>query len=90
MPSMQSGGQAVDIAERLSSRVGNRSGPSHAMDGTGKSEDTPKPLQVKPKKIYTWICGYCGQNFKTEYYSQRYCNNAHKQAAYRERKNIEA
>jgi hypothetical protein len=41
---------------------------------------------VKPRKVYTWTCQYCGQPFETEIYSQRYCKPAHKMAAYRERR----
>lgn len=40
----------------------------------------------KVKKVYTWQCGYCGQDFDTENYSQRYCNPTHKELAYRLRK----
>jgi hypothetical protein len=44
---------------------------------------------AKAVKVYTWNCAYCGQSFKTPHYGKRYCSNAHKQAAYRERRHAE-
>ena len=40
----------------------------------------------KPKKVYTWMCGYCNLPFETENYNQRYCKPSHKQRAYEQRK----
>ena len=45
-----------------------------------------RPVVVKPPRVYTWNCQYCGVSFETPYYSQRYCNRTHKEYAYRERK----
>ena len=44
---------------------------------------TPEILSSpKTKRLYTWTCQYCGMNFETETYSQRYCKPSHKQRAY--------
>lgn len=85
LPSMQSREPPLDSPMGLSARMGSRSGQDHTMDETHNGEDHMEPAR-KVKKIYTWICGYCGNEFETEYYSQRYCNPTHKQYAYNERK----
>ena len=71
-------------APQLLTRMGIWSGPSCAMDETDKADST-KPSRKKKVKIYTWYCGYCGCEFETTEYSQRYCNPTHKKYAQRER-----
>lgn len=44
------------------------------------------PPLFAAKRTYTWTCTYCGKEFETEIYSQRYCSPAHKQRAYELRK----
>ena len=36
--------------------------------------------------MYTWTCGFCGAEFKTPYYLQRYCDRSCQNKAYYERK----
>lgn len=36
--------------------------------------------------MYQWTCAYCGQEFETENYNQRYCTRVHRELAYRLRK----
>lgn len=83
LPAMQGRGQAVDTP-RLPARMGDGRGPLRPMEGTGQGED-PR----KARKVYTWTCQYCGQPFESSHYGKRYCSNAHKQAAYRERQHAE-
>ncbi|MEP0806731.1 MAG: hypothetical protein HRF47_14715 [Chloroflexota bacterium] len=55
-------------------------------DRTSGADQPSRPATARPvKKTYTWTCQYCGQPFKSTHYGRRYCSNAHKQAAWRER-----
>jgi hypothetical protein len=51
-----------------------------------KQPGAGKPKPKKTAKIYTWICGYCGEEFTTSIYAKRYCTPTHKKYAQRERK----
>jgi hypothetical protein len=57
------------------------------------SQGLPAPMAAavlkpdRPKRVYTWTCAFCGEDFETENYSQRYCKPSHKQRAYELRKN---
>ncbi|MEW6285027.1 MAG: hypothetical protein AB1509_02255 [Chloroflexota bacterium] len=50
------------------------------------ADGTTRPADPARVKTYTWTCQYCGQPFETTHYGRRYCSNAHKQAAWRERR----
>ena len=55
----------------------------------GDDSGARQPVATEKKvKVYQWYCGFCGQMFETNNYAKRYCNDAHKQAAYRERKKL--
>ena len=49
------------------------------VDAVNSSSAVAPP---RVKRRYVWICGYCGMEFETEKYSQRYCKPSHKQKAY--------
>ncbi len=64
-----------------------RSGPAgETAADPGQPEARSQPTIVKPRKVYTWNCAYCGEAFETTHYGKRYCNETHKKYAYRERK----
>lgn len=46
--------------------------------------------QPVTKRTFTAICAYCNMQYQAEKEWARYCCPAHKQAAYRERKNRHA
>ena len=48
---------------------------------------TPQPMTWhRQARKFTAICAYCGQPFQTSSDRARYCCQAHRQAAYRERR----
>lgn len=48
-------------------------------------QDHEQTAKVKPHKVYTWTCQYCGQSFPSRSYNARYCSPTHKKYAQRER-----
>lgn len=73
---VQERGAAVALSDELPAQV----------DDTAELVEQACNAPSKPRKTYTWTCQYCGQPFTTTHYGRRYCSNAHKQAAYRERR----
>ena len=66
--------------------VGNRGAlgsDSLIRDDAVNSSSTVAAPRVKRR--YTWLCGYCGMEFETETYSQRYCKPSHRVAASKQR-----
>ncbi len=80
-----------------SNRLGH-SEPGTDIHGSDRALDSDSPVRLyvvgsggavgKPKvsRVYTWTCQFCGMEFDTEIYSQRYCNQTHREYAYRQRK----
>jgi hypothetical protein len=80
-----------------SNRLGHGE-PGTDIHGSDRALDSDSPVRLyvvgsggavgKPKvsRVYTWTCQFCGMEFDTEIYSQRYCNRTHKELAYRLRK----